>query len=108
MIESVAVDVGGEGKDSVVVWLGCGLSLLGDLHMLPGHSPLQPALGGPPGAGIILLCQSSQLLVGSSVRRKGSPMAPAFSTHPWYFLVAGDTDEVQVVVLVVREYISCT
>lgn len=76
--------------------------------MLPGHSPLQPALGGPPGAGIILLCQSSQLLVGSSVRRKGSPMAPAFSTHPWYFLVAGDTDEVQVVVLVVREYISCT
>lgn len=39
MIESVAVDVGGEGKDSVVVWLGCGLSLLGDLQKLSGHGP---------------------------------------------------------------------
>lgn len=44
----------------------------------------------------------------SGGRSPGSPMAPVDSTRLWDFMVAGRTGRVQLVVLAIKEYISCT
>lgn len=40
------------GDGAQVAQRGCGASILGDLQKLPGHGPVQPAVGKPAWAGV--------------------------------------------------------